>query len=280
LSQISPAVQTGKTAHSDLSVLTPEFGLLTARSAGEGEPVLVVLHGIGGNAEGWSAQLHEFARHFRVVAWNAPGYCGSTAMRSDAPTLQDYARAVIALFDGLGLQQPVNLLGHSLGGLVASEVAAAYPGRVGRLVLAACSSGHRSYSAEDRARILNARMAFRNDDPEAYARSRVPNLLSLHPDPDCVERAVAVLSRLRQPGFAHATRMVSDSDIFEHATRILAPTRVICGTQDRVTPEALNRQIASAIGGAEYVAIEGAGHWSFLEHPTVFNHLVLEFLAR
>ena len=99
------------------------------------------------------------------------------------------------------------------------------------------------------------------------------------PAPEHVERAVAILSQLRQPGFGQATRMIADADLFEHAPRIAAPTRVLCGTQDKVTPEALNRRIAAAIAGAQYVPIEGAGHWSFLEQPDAFQRAVLEFFT-
>lgn len=264
----------------EITVRTPHFGTLTARAAGAGDSVLLVLHGIGGNAYGWTAQLLEFAPHHRVVAWNAPGYCGSTPMSAPHPSLRDYAEAVIALLDRLGASGPVHLLGHSFGGLVASMVAAIYPGRIDRLVLADCSSGHRRYAAEDRERVLKARLAFtEQSDPVAYARSRVPNLLTSNAAPAVVERAVEIIARLRQPGFGHATKMISEADIFDHASQIVAPTRVICGTEDRVTPEPLNRQIAAAIAGAEYIPIANAGHWSFLEKPTEFNRAVLDFLA-
>ena len=262
-----------------IAIETPEFGVLTGLTAGDGDSVLVILHGVGGNAEGWSTQLDDFAAHHRVIAWNAPGYGGSSAMPMSKPNLQDYARALIAFLDGLSLRAPVHLLGHSLGGLVAASAAASNPTRVGRLVLAACSSGHRRYSLEERERILSARLAFSSADPAAYARSRAPSLLSSNPDRKCVERAIVILSRLQQPGFSQATQMVSEADIFEFAGQVAAPTRIICGAEDRVTPEALCRRIAQAIPGADYVSIPGAGHWAFLEHPTTFDRLVLEFLG-
>jgi pimeloyl-ACP methyl ester carboxylesterase len=263
----------------EITAQTQAFGTLTALGAGRGESVLLVLHGIGGNAGGWTEQLLAFAPHHRTIAWNAPGYCGSSPIAAPKPALRDYADAVVALLDALHIAGPVDVLGHSLGGLVASLVAALFPARVRRLVLADCSSGHRSYPKEDRERLLKSRLAFDESDPVAYARGRVANLLSANASPVLVERAVATLAKLRQPGFGHATRMVSEADIFDHAPRIAAPTRVLCGTEDRVTPEALNRRIAEAIDGAEYVSIPGAGHWSFLERPVEFNHAVLEFLT-
>jgi pimeloyl-ACP methyl ester carboxylesterase len=263
-----------------IAVAAPGFGTLTARASGSGDAVLLLLHGVGGNAFGWTDQLLEFGRSHRVIAWNAPGYCESTALPMASPSLRNYADAVIALLDAVHASKPVQLLGHSFGGLVASLVAAEYPQRVARLILADCSSGHRHYPAEERERLLKARLAFTNDiDPVTYARGRVPNLLTQKADPAVVERAVQVMARLRQPGFGHATRMISEADIFEHAARIAAPTRVICGSEDRVTPEALNRRIAQAIPGADFVSIQNAGHWSFLEKPIEFNRAVAGFLA-
>lgn len=261
----------------DLGVTT-RFGRQTARAAGSGDETLVLLHGVGGNADGWVHQFDGIGREFRVVAWNAPGYRDSSPLQKERPELRDYAEAVVALLDALELDR-VHLLGHSFGGLVASRVAADFPRRVDRLILADCSSGHRRHAEADRQRTLAARRAFSNDDPETYARARVRNLLSDSPDPETIERAVRVLCMLRQPGFSQASTMISEADIFEHAARIAARTRVICGVEDKVTPERLNREIAAAIHGADYVPIANAGHWSFLENPVAFNDTVLAFLS-
>jgi pimeloyl-ACP methyl ester carboxylesterase len=86
------------------------------------------------------------------------------------------------------------------------------------------------------------------------------------------------MAQIRQPGFPQATRMVSASDIFAYLARIGAPTRVVSGSGDSVTPPDLNRKIAAAVKGADYVGVEGAGHWLFIEYPEPFNAAVLEFL--
>jgi pimeloyl-ACP methyl ester carboxylesterase len=262
----------------EISIEAPRFGTLTGFAAGRGDPVLLMLHGVGGNGGGFAGQLAAFGARQRTIAWNAPGYLGSSPMPAANPQLRDYADAVIALLDALQIRAPVDLLGHSMGGLIASLVAAEHPARVRRLILSNCSSGHKTYPKEERERALKGRMAFDERDPVAYARGRVSNVLSASASPAVVEEAVAIMAKLRQPGFAQATVMISESDLFEHAARISTSTRVISGTEDKVTPEALNRRIAGAIGGAQFVSIAGTGHWTFLEKPAEFNRAVLEFL--
>jgi len=127
--------------------------------------------------------------------------------------------------------------------------------------------------------VLQTRLdAFATGDALAYARTRVKNVLSPSPTAQVFEEAVAVMSRIKQPGFPQATRMVSASDIFPYLGEIKVPTRVIYGTADQVTPPELNLRIAAAVAGAGAVAIEGAGHWLFLEFPDEFNAAVRSFL--
>lgn len=240
---------------------------------------LFLLHGIGGNASGWKRQYDAFDSRFRVIGWDAPGYADSFDFPDDAPALEDYADAFVSTLDGLGVDK-ADVLGHSLGGLIAACAAARYPQRFDRLVLTACSSGHATYDKEKRQSILRTRLeAFSTGDPSTYARARVKNVLSPAPAAEVFEEAVSVMSQIRQPGFPQATRMVSSSDIFPYLAQIKAPTRVICGTADQVTPPALNRKIAESIPGADFVSIDGAGHWLFLEFPDQFNNAVLQFVT-
>ena len=255
-----------------------EWGPVSVRKRKAEGKCLFFLHGIGGNADAWWRQYKAFDDRFRVVGWDAPGYGESFDFAAGAPALEDYAAALIAVLDGLKADRAI-VVGHSLGGLIAACAAARYPARFERLVLTACSSGHATYDAARRQAILRTRLeAFANGDVTAYARARVTNVLSPAPAPGVVEEAVSVMSKIRQPGFPQATRMVSASDIFPYLERIKAPTRVICGTADQVTPPALNMKIADAIAGADFVPIEGAGHWAFLEFPDQFNEAVHSFV--
>ncbi|QHE87339.1 alpha/beta fold hydrolase [Hydrogenophaga sp. BPS33] len=247
-------------------------GDVEVRDEGTGEPLLL-MHGVGGGTDAWDIVFSALGQGRRLLAWNAPGYGGSTPFAVPDPTLDDYARAALDLLDALGLER-ANVLGHSMGGLIAARLASLWPRRVARLVLADCSSGHLGYDEQKRSQILSTRLTQDASDPWVYARARAPKLLSASASPELLEHASAMLARLRQPGFGQAARMVAGSDLFAFAGQIEAPTAVICGTEDGVTPEPLNQRIAQAIPGAKYRAIEGAGHWSFLEKPVQFAQAV------
>ncbi len=252
------------------------LGRMSYRRGGAGS-ALLLLHGIGGNADSWRQQYEPLGNAFDVIGWDAPGYADSFAFDTDAPDAGQYAAAAIALLDALGIGETV-LLGHSMGGLIAGYAAALYPQRFTRLVLADCSSGHATYPKEKREQMLATRLAgLASGDASDYARKRAPGVLSSQPSQEHLAEAIAILSRLKSPGFPQASRMVSNGDIFPQLARVRVPARVLCGSDDRVTPEELNRRIAGAIAGADYVSIEGAGHWSFLERPTAFNDAVLQF---
>jgi len=248
---------------------------------GEGTP-LVLLHGVGGNSGAWVRQWPAFGTR-RMIAWDAPGYGDSDALAGDAPAPEDYAAACVALLDALEVERAI-VLGHSFGGLIAACIAARFPQRVSRLLLTACSAGHARHDPARRAKLLRDRLASLSDgsqaEAEAYARARVPNLLSPSATVELIEQAVQVMAKLRRDGFRQANRMISTADIFEWLPQIVAPARVICGTSDRVTPAELNARIAAGLRQADLVSIEGAGHWLFLEHADEFNRAVDAFVHR
>lgn len=261
-----------------LSVDT-RWGPVSVRQRKTAGRCLVFLHGIGGNADAWRQQYSAFDSEFRVIGWNAPGYGDSFNFAAEAPSLEDYADVFLAVLEALDVDRAV-VVGHSLGGLIAARAAARHPSRIERLVLAACSSGHATYAEDRRQAILRTRLdAFSTGDATSYARARVMYLLSATPTPAVIEAAVSLMSQIRQPGFPQATRMVSAADIFPYLGHIKVPTKVICGAADQVTPPALNMRIAASIAGAEFVSIEDAGHWLFLEFPQRFNSAVKAFVT-
>ena len=105
---------------------------------GSGVP-LVLLHGVGSGARSWTRQLASLSARCRVVAWDGPGYGGSTALPMETPDADDYAGALLNLVDALGVDR-MHLVGHSLGTIQALRFAVGRA-QAGDLVIT-CGKGH------------------------------------------------------------------------------------------------------------------------------------------
>ena len=107
-------------------------GAVTYRELGSGAP-LVLLHGIGSGSESWRAQLLDFGKLYHVIAWDAPGYGGSTPVAPSTPSAADYARRLETFLDALGVAT-CHLVGHSLGAIMACRFARDKSERVKSLI--------------------------------------------------------------------------------------------------------------------------------------------------
>lgn len=241
-------------------------------------PPLVLLHGIGSAAASFQYQLEELSARFRVLAWDAPGYGDSTPLAPAHPTANDYAAALDAWLGALGISR-CHLLGHSLGTLIGTRLAADQPERVISLTLSAIARGHGRLPASERRRLLAQRL----DDlaelgPHGMAAKRGPRLLG----PDATETThrmvVETMARIRPDGYAQAARMLSTGDITADLAHLRGgvPLQVIVGGADAITLPADCLAIATAYGAPAYV-IPGAGHALYLEKPREFNRLVADF---
>ncbi|RKT87135.1 Pimeloyl-ACP methyl ester carboxylesterase [Saccharopolyspora antimicrobica] len=243
--------------------------------AGKGTP-LVLLHGIGGAAEAFHAQLTGLADAHRVIAWDAPGYGGSPDLPGE-PELDAYADAVVSVLRGLDAE-PAHLLGVSWGGVIATRVALKAPESLRSLVLADSSRGS---GRTDRGRAaMSARVGeLRRRGPAEFAALRSPRLAAPGADPAVVEQIVALMSRVRMPGYGNAARVMATTDHSAQLALITTPTLVVVGEQDQVTGVAESRALADGIPDARIVEIGGAGHAANQERPAEFNAAVREFLT-
>ena len=250
------------------------------RAAGAAGSPLVLLHGIGSNAGSWRDQLAALADLRRVVAWDAPGYGDSTPLAPVRPVALDYAERLARFLDGLGLAR-VDLLGHSLGALIAGAFAALRPLRVERLILASAALGH----GADPAGPLPARAQARLDDlralgPAGMAASRAPRLLSAMASPMQIARVREAMAGVDPGGYRQAVAMLARGDLLADARGLGMPALVLGASHDTVTPPAGQRTLAAAMPNARYCEIGDAGHASYIEQPTAFNTAVRTFLLQ
>ncbi len=240
---------------------------------GRGE-ALVFVHGFGTEAAvNWQAQLVDLARDHDVLAPDLPGFGRSERVpATNCIALQ--VRSLRALLDDLGIAR-ASLVGHSMGGWISLAFASAHPERVRRLVVVdAAGLRFDPDMALERAllptTIDDVRLLIRANfrDPMRVPAFVLRDLLRLARE-DAVSRE-ALLRRL----------VYGDEHLDEELHAITAPTLVVWGGADALTPPALGRRIANAIRTAELVVFDDCAHSPNVECPTRFNGLLREFLGR
>lgn len=258
------------------TIVTAGGRAITYREAGAG-PALVLLHGVGSGAASWAAQLESFAPAWRVVAWDAPGYGGSDPLGSATPSAADYAEALAAFLDAIGVEAAV-VVGHSLGALIAAAFARHHPARVRALVLGDPASGYGRLEPVARAAKTRERLDLLDAfGPAGLAERRAAGLLSPGASTAAIAKVRAVMAAIRADGYAQAVRMLGAADIFADLPPA-QPTLVIWGGADRVTTPESCRTVADAIPGAARTELPGLGHACYVEDPASFDAALRAFL--
>ncbi len=249
-----------------------------AERAGSGR-ICVLLHGIGSNAFSFAPLVAELPSDWHVLAWNAPGYGRSVPLAGDWPLARDYAEALAAMLDEVGVRR-ITLLGHSLGALVAASFAAARRDRVDHLVLASPALGH----GIPRGNVLSASAQARIDDlgiegPEEFAARRAARLVfEPEQNPAHVEAVRRAMSQVRLPGYAQAARMLSAGRLLDDIAQITVPTDVIVGADDRITPSDGARCAHEALRApwrGRFVDVPRVGHAIAQERPVELARLLV-----
>jgi pimeloyl-ACP methyl ester carboxylesterase len=253
--------------------------------SGEGTPVLFV-HGLSGVWQNFLENIPFVAQTRRVVSLDLPGF-GASPMPRDRISISFYARVVEELCKRLELGS-VALVGNSMGGFIAAELAIRQPERAERLVLisAAGISSANVYRAPalTAARIGAAMMANQAVDNRYVAsrgrgRSVALALVARHPRllaPDLTFEGL--LQGADKPGFYHAMRACIEYDFRERLPDISCPTLIIWGEKDSVLSVHDADEYERLIENSTKVVMHDTGHVPQVERPAAFNEALLGFL--
>jgi pimeloyl-ACP methyl ester carboxylesterase len=244
-------------------------------------PTLVLLHAFPLDREMWRPQLAALAGTARVLAPDLPGF-GRSPLPPDPWTVDSAADAVGGLLDTLGLTGRVVVGGLSMGGYVAMAFARRFPERVAGLILA----DTRAEPDDEAGKEGRAKMIARAREAGAGAvvEAMLPKLLAeatRESRPDVVEVVRGMGTRQTADGVAAGLAALRDRpDAGPGLDAVTAPTLVLVGEHDAVTPPSLATAMANRVFGSRAVTIPGAGHLSNLENPEAFNDAVARFLAQ
>ena len=254
--------------------------------SGEREPVVFV-HGLGGQWQNWLENIPRVAQERRTLALDLPGF-GLTPEPAGRITIPGYGRFVDAFCDRLELGR-VAMVGNSMGGYVAAEVAIQFPARVSRLMLV--SAAGISSAATVRAPILTAGRVVKAAFTYSAARHRTVAarplsrhfflaLVARHPRllrPDLVYEAF--FKGAAKPGFDDALRASLDYDFRERLPEVTVPTLIVWGENDAIIPVRDANEFERLIPDSRKVVMRDTGHVPMAERPQAFNDLLMEFLA-
>lgn len=244
---------------------------------GAGDPVLLI-HGLGYARWGWEPLVPLLAASHRVIWFDNRGI-GASDVPPGPYDASMMAGDALAVLDAAGVRR-AHVVGTSLGGMIAQEVALSAPDRVDRLVLLSTTPG--ATGGVPMPEVSVRLIAEAPSLPPAIALQRfVENALGDELDPDLVQRILA--HRLAAPqdpaGWAAQAAAGTTYDGRGRAASIAAPTLVISGTEDRVVDPRNAAVLAETIPGARLQLIGGGGHLVFWERPQAVADLILEHLA-
>jgi len=258
---------------------------------GSGEPAVVFIHGLAGSWQNWLENMPHFAAAgHRVIAFDLPGFGGSDDPREKI-SIPGYGRLVDTLLDRLEVG-PAVLVGNSMGGFIAAEVAIQYPARVRRLVLVSAAGLTVEYQRNEPVlgalrvgrRLLVAWGGFLGARSDAIARRprarRMLMRLVVHDADRLPAPLIAEQVRgARNSGFVDALDALTAYPIRARLGAIGCPTLIVWGAEDRLIPVRDAAEFERLVPGSRKVVWRETGHLAMLERPGAFNALVEEFLA-
>lgn len=241
---------------------------------------LLFLHGVGGGHHAWDGQLAYFAaRGYPAHAWDQPGYGHSATVEP-----YDFEQVVLALkrlVDALG-GEPVVLIGHSMGGMVAQEFYARFPALARALVLAFTSAAFGGTDQEFAQRFVAERIGPLDEGKTMaqIAARLMPAMRGRHSAVEGLAHAERIMAGVPPDTYRLAVRLLTTFDRRQDLSRIAVPTLLVAGSDDRTAPPALMERMARKIPGGELVVLEGCGHLGPMDQPEAFNSAVEGFLRR
>ncbi len=262
---------------SSQTVFVPGAPRLALEVAGQG-PLLLLMHGIGGNRSNWAAQCEALSAHFTFAAWDARGYGASDDY--DGPlAFDDFVADVLRVLDHFGVER-AHLLGLSMGGRIAMRAALLHPDRIATLTLVDTHEGFSAFTPQQRQDFVNSRKAplLAGQTPADIAGPVARSLAGPRARPEHVAQLAQSIAALHKDSYIKSLEATVAQVDLGDISAIRTPAHFIVGADDPLTPVAMHHEMAAKLGGAPVSVLPDAGHLSNIENASAFNVAALDWL--
>ena len=247
---------------------------------GSGEPLLLIA-GFMCDRSYWSLLMPSLVSQYQVIRFDNRGI-GQSSVPDDSYSIEQMANDAVGLLDILGINK-VHIIGHSMGGRIAQEIALLHPQRVRSLILLSCSA-----KGDER---FNSIIASWGDlatkvDFKLYEKIVLPWIFTdkFYAVPDMVDQliewAVNYPFAPKPSVLYHQSRAIINHDTTNRIQDIDCPTLVMVGKQDILSPVKFSEQLSQGIRNAELIVIEDGGHGFLIECTEAVAEAILKFLGK
>src|SRR4051812_2151358 len=255
---------------------------------GEGDmPPVIFIHGLSGCWQNWLENIPRLAQERRCLALDLPGFAGSE-MPPEKITIAAYGDTVVDFGRKVGIDDPTDLIGNSMGGFIAAEIGINHADFARRIVL--CSAAGISITNLKRRPVLTAARITAAVTNIVIARREAfvkrPGLRHLalayvcrHPSRIDPALAFQFMVGAGSHGFTQALDALTDYDFRDRLDDVKVPVLLVWGREDNLVPVEDADEFERLIPNARKVVLDDTGHVAMLERPSTFNDLVVDFLA-
>ena len=263
-----------RTTVDDLDIFWEEQG------AGAPEPIIMI-NGLGAGRGAWSLQVPALAASFRVITLDNRDI-GETGAASGEHfyRIPQMADDIAGLMDALSIAR-AHIIGASMGGAIAQEVAINHPERVDTLTIICSYPKADAYLVE---LLTQWEQMFEEQGAVAWQRATLPWIYThrwFATEGNLANELGKIVASppLQSPAmYLRQSNAAKSHDAIERLDLITAPTHIICGAEDLLTPVRFSQQLAEHIPGSRLTILPNAGHGLFWETPAALNQAAREFL--
>lgn len=237
----------------------------------------VFLHGISSGADSWLKQIDYLSNSASVLAWNAPGYGKSAQIEKAVPNALDYSKRLLALLESRGIKR-INIIGHSLGALIAAGFTSEHPAMVDKLVLVNPAQGYGEFNQSKQDEVAELRPKLLKELGGAEMARQRSGALLFNASDEKVKLLEKVMEQITTQGFEKSSQLLAHDNIHHYLTKIDKPVDLIYGTEDSITTPKIMLEIEGRHENISLHALDAASHLSYLDQPDNFNQVLLSII--